>query len=47
MQLIDVDAIQPRSFEASLDRLAKMRGTGIVGPLIRAGAVSASLGCNY
>src|SRR6266478_381204 len=47
VQLIHVDAVQAQSLEASLDRLAKVRGSGIVGPLIRAGAVPATLGCNH
>src|SRR5207302_368016 len=47
MQLINVDAVQAQSLEASLDGLAKMRGSCIVGPLIRAGTVPASLGGNY
>src|SRR6266849_5158660 len=47
MQLIDVDAIQAQSFETSLDRLAKVRWSGIVGPLVRAGTVPATLGRNH
>ena len=47
MQLINVDAVEAQSFEASLNRLAKVLGSSIVGPLIRAGAVPASLGGNY
>src|SRR5205807_4750695 len=47
MQLIDVDAVQAQSLEASLHRLAKVRGSGIVSPLIRAGTVPASLGGDY
>src|SRR5882762_1128035 len=47
MQLINVDAVEAQSLEASLDRLAKVRGSSIVSPLIRAGAVPASLGGNY
>jgi hypothetical protein len=47
MQLIDVDAVQAQSLQTSLNRLAKMRWSGIVGPLVRAGAVPASLGRNH
>src|SRR5437667_4636118 len=47
MQLIYIDAIQVQSSETSLNRLAKMRGSSVVSPLIRAGTVPASLGGNY
>jgi hypothetical protein len=47
MQLIDVDAVQAQSLEASLHRLAKVLGSGIVSPLIRAGTVPASVGGDY
>src|SRR5712664_4704746 len=47
MQLINIDALQAQSLKASLNRLAKVRGSCIVGPLIRAGTVPASLGGNY
>src|SRR5216684_4698597 len=47
MQLINVDTVQAQSLETSLNRLAKMRGSCIVGPLIWAGTVPASLGGNY
>src|SRR5712692_2110168 len=47
MQLINVDAVETQSLKASLNRLAKVRGSRIVGPLIRARTVPASLGGNY
>ena len=47
MQLIYIDAIQVQSSETSLNRLAKMRGSSVVSPLIRAGTVPASLGGNH
>src|SRR6266576_3422440 len=47
MQLINVDAVQAQSFEASLNRLAKVRGSGIVGPLVRAGTIPTSLSGNH
>src|SRR5229473_3112804 len=47
MQLINVDAVQAQPLKASLNRLAKVRGSCIVSPLIRAGAVPASLSGNY
>src|SRR5580704_16166450 len=47
MQLINVDAVQAQSFQASLNRLAKVRRSCIVGPLIRTGTVPASLGRNH
>src|SRR5258708_34723660 len=47
MKLITVDAVQAQPLETSLNRLAKVRGSCIVGPLIRAGTVPASLGGNY
>src|SRR6266478_5123273 len=47
MQLINVDAVQTQPLEASLNRLAKVRGSCVVGPMIRAGTVPASLGGNY
>src|SRR5207302_8113408 len=43
MQLIDVDAVHAQSFEASFHRLAKVRRSGIVSPLVWAGTVPASL----
>src|SRR6266446_7761533 len=46
VQLIDVDAIQTESLETALNRAAKVRGSCIVSPLIRAGAVPASLSGN-
>src|SRR5712664_1811924 len=46
MQLIYVDTVQAQSLEASLNRLAKVRGSCIVSPLVRARPVPASLGCN-
>ncbi len=47
MQLINVDAIHAHSLEASFNRLAQVRGSCIVGPLIRARTVPASLSCDY
>src|SRR6266849_706671 len=47
MQLINVDAVQSQSLQAPLDRLAKVRRSGIVGPLIRARTIPASLGGDY
>src|SRR6266852_2743974 len=47
VQLIHVDAVQAQSLEASLNRLAKVRRSCIVRPLVRAGAVPATLGCNH
>src|SRR6267142_620443 len=47
MQLINVDAVQAQSLKASFNCLAKVRGSCIVSPLIRAGTVPASLGGNY
>ena len=47
MQLINVDAVQAQSFEASLNRAAKVCGSGIVSPLIRSGTIPASFRRNY
>ena len=47
MQLIDVDAVHAQSFEASFHRLAKVRRSGIVSPLVWAGTVPASLSGDY
>src|SRR6266478_4417704 len=47
MQLIYVDTVDTQSVEASLNGLAKVRGSCIVGPLVRAGPVPASLGGDY
>src|ERR1700681_1453151 len=47
VQLINVDTVQAKSLEAAFDRFAQVRGSGIVGPLIRAGTVPASLGRNH
>ena len=44
VQLINVDAVQAQSFETSLNRFAKVRGSRIMGPLIRTGPVPASFG---
>src|SRR5580693_2853378 len=43
VQLVNVDAVQAESLEAALYRFAKVRRGRIVGPLIRAGTVPASL----
>ncbi len=47
VQLIDVDAVQAQSLQTSFNRLAKVLGSRIVGPLIRAGTVPAPLGGDY
>src|SRR5260370_8652781 len=47
MQLIYVDTVRTQSLEASLNGLAEVRRSCIVGPLVRAGPVPASLGGNY
>src|SRR5882762_1479734 len=47
MQLIYVDTLCTQSLKASLNGFAKVRGSCIVGPLVRAGPVPASLGGNY
>src|SRR5580692_7192517 len=44
VQLVNVDAVQAQSLEAALHRFAKVRRCRIVGPLIRAGTVPASVG---
>jgi hypothetical protein len=46
MQLVDVDALQAKPLETSLDRLTQVSRSGIVGPLVRAGAVPSALGRN-
>src|SRR6266436_5242383 len=46
VQLIHVDAVQTQSLEASLNRLAKVRRSCIVRPLIRARTVPSSLSGN-
>src|SRR5215469_6294970 len=43
MQLVDVDSFQPQPFQAAFNGLAKMRRSGIVSPLVRPGAVPATL----
>src|ERR1700674_1655416 len=47
VQLVNVDTVQSQSLEAALNRFAKVRGSRIVGPLIRPGTVPASLGRNH
>src|SRR5450631_4366056 len=47
MQLIQVNALQTQSPKATLNRIAKVRGSCIVGPLIRARTVPASLSRNH
>src|SRR5580693_9450914 len=47
MQLIDVDTAEAQPLKASLNRLAKVRGSCIVGPLIGARTIPASLGGNH
>src|SRR6266436_10134159 len=47
MQLINVDTVHTQSLKASLNGFAKVRGSCIVGPLVRAGPVPSSLGGNY
>src|SRR5260370_1481432 len=44
VQLVNVDTVQAQSLEAAFNRLAKVRGSCIVGPLIRTGTVPSSLG---
>src|ERR1700686_2569929 len=47
VQLVNFDAVQAQSLEAAFTRFAKVRRSCIVGPLIRAGTVPASLGRNH
>src|SRR5260221_8146102 len=47
MELIDVDAVQAQSFETSLDRLAKVRGSCIVSPLVWTGTIPTSLSSDH
>jgi hypothetical protein len=47
MQLINVNAVQTQPLQAPLNGLAEVCGRRIVGPLIRAGTVPASLSRNY
>src|SRR5262245_44041394 len=47
MQLINVDAVQPQSFEAALYRLPQMLRTGIVRPLIRPWTIPATFGRDH
>ncbi len=47
MQLINVDPLQTQSLEASLNCLAKVCRSCIVGPLVRAGTIPASFGGDY
>src|SRR5262245_7780043 len=47
MQLINIDAVQPQSFEAALYRLPQMIRTGIMGPLIRPWTIPATFGRDH
>jgi hypothetical protein len=47
VQLVNVYALNTQSLEAALNRSAKVDGSRIVGPQIRAGTVPAPLGRNY
>jgi hypothetical protein len=47
VQLINVDVVQAQSFETSFNRFLKVRGSRIMGPLIRTGPVPASFGRNH
>jgi len=46
VELIDINAVELQAFEAAFDGLAKMSGSGVMGPLIGAGTVPATLGGN-
>src|SRR5881296_4513475 len=47
VQLINVYAVQPQSFEAALYRFSKMIRTGVMGPLIRPWTIPATFGRDH
>jgi hypothetical protein len=47
MELIEIDTIEVKPFQATLDSLAKMIGTGVVRPSVRRYATVTALGSDY
>src|SRR5579864_4073195 len=47
MQLINIDAVQSQSLEATLDSFPKVRGSRIVGPLIGTWAIPPAFGSDH
>ncbi len=44
MQLVDVDPVDEKSLQAAFHGLAQVSWAGIVGPLVRPGAIPSTLG---
>jgi hypothetical protein len=47
VQLINIDAVQSQSLEAALDSFPKVRGSGIVGPLIGTWPIPPAFGSDH